>query len=339
MMKLSTMQGLIQTLDEQGGSPVAEEILSCWQHDPGTARFFRASANFIFTFENQSREYILRFNHAGERTPDGVQAELDVLNYLASQAAPIGRPVRSLSGKTLEIVRTSSGRFLAAVFEKLRGFQYETPELPEHLFVAWGRALGELHRTLSGFHGSGRPSWREQLSLAADTIPHRETAARNMLDRLGHELNQIPVSAGSYGLIHFDFELDNLLWEGDRPGVVDFNSCAWYWYAADIAFALRDLFADRADRVDPTDPRFLAFIEGYRQAREIAQVELDRIPLFLKVHNLVTFADLERSLDGSGQSGEPGWLAALRRKLMQKQDAYRQSFIDYLKDPLESRDG
>ncbi len=150
---------------------------------------------------------------------------------------------------------------------------------------------------------------------------------------------QLPVGPDSFGLIHFDFELDNLLWQEERPWIIDFDSCAWCWYAADIAFALRDLFADRADRVDQSDPRFLSFVEGYRQARQIAQAELDRIPLFLRLHNMITYAGLQRSLEGGSRPDDPDWLAALRKKLMQKQDAYRQGFVDYLKSAGESLNG
>ncbi len=134
MMKLRIMQEIVETLDTDEGSPVAEEVLSCWQHDPGTARFFRASANFIFTFKNQAREYILRFNHQSERTPEGIRAELDYLGSLASQGICVALPVKSLSGKDLETVRTSSGEFHAVVFERLPGTQYEIDDLPSYLF-------------------------------------------------------------------------------------------------------------------------------------------------------------------------------------------------------------
>jgi len=46
----------------------------------------------------------------------------------------------------------------------------------------------------------------------------------------------------NFGLIHFDFELDNLCWEDALIQMLDFDDCAYHWYAADITYALRDLF-------------------------------------------------------------------------------------------------
>ena len=52
-------------------------------------------------------------------------------------------------------------------------------------------------------------------------------------------LGALPVDRDRYGLIHFDFELDNLYWRDQTIGMLDFDDCAHYWYAADIAFWLK----------------------------------------------------------------------------------------------------
>ena len=53
--------------------------------------------------------------------------------------------------------------------------------------------------------------------------------------------------------------------------MIDFDDCATYWFVADIAFALRDLFGDSASQVDFQNAMLLRFIEGYRSARSIDQ--------------------------------------------------------------------
>jgi hypothetical protein len=59
MMKLSLMQALVDTLSATYTSPIADAIVAAWAHDQGSARYFRASANFIFVFENEGQSYIL----------------------------------------------------------------------------------------------------------------------------------------------------------------------------------------------------------------------------------------------------------------------------------------
>jgi len=67
MMKLSLMKAIAATLTDTGESALGNQLLSMWPHDPGTAKFFRTSANALFTFTEAQRPYLLRFNHASEK--------------------------------------------------------------------------------------------------------------------------------------------------------------------------------------------------------------------------------------------------------------------------------
>lgn len=116
----------------------------------------------------------------------------------------------------------------------------------------------------------------------------------------------------NFGLIHFDFELDNLCWDDD--GVIqmlDFDDCSYYWYAADIALALRDLFHEK---VDYKNVQFKSFLAGYRSQCAIDDVSLGHLPMFLRMSNLVGYADLVRVVDISFAETH-NWLRPLHEKL------------------------
>lgn len=70
-------------------------------------------------------------------------------------------------------------------------------------------------------------------------------------------------------------ELDNLIWQNGVPGIIDFDVSAHHWYAADISFALRDLF-DYG--ITTADPRAQAFIDGYREHSPIDDRMLSHLP-------------------------------------------------------------
>ncbi len=57
--------------------------------------------------------------------------------------------------------------------------------------------------------------------------------------------------------------------------------------------------------------------------------ELVLIPLFLKLHHLVMFAKLLRSLTTDDQHGEATWVLELRKKLSLKAETYRNAFTTY----------
>ena len=133
----------------------------------------------------------------------------------------------------------------------------------------------------------------------------------------------------SFGLIHFDMEADNLRWQDGAPTVFDFDDCAHSWFAADVAYALRDLYGDRIERIDLADWRLRAFVAGYRAERPLPESDLRLLPLFVRAHNLSWFARLHRSVGADMPPGQPDWLTALRAKLLGTMDGFRDGFERY----------
>lgn len=326
MMKLSTMKALTDTLNDKWESAIADQILSCWEHDKRTAKYLRASANFQFVFQKAGRRYFLRFNHATERAIDRICAEVDYIKYLSSEGFTIAKPVPSIAGHFVQSVPTSQGVFHAVVFEGFAGRQFEIEELTPEIFTQWGKALGELHKAAQGYQAVGRPTWKDHLTMVSEYLPVTEQAAQATLRELHEQLNRLSISEGNYGLVHFDFELDNIVWNGDEVGIIDFDDSAYYWFVADLAFALRDLFEDSAEKVDLRNESFQNFLAGYRLVRDITQEDLELIPMFLRLHNLITFAKLYRTLGTDEAQDEPIWLEELRKKLSQKMQFYRDEF-------------
>ena len=177
MMKLSTMQAVVATVDDQWESALANELLLSWEHDVGCPKYWRASTNFIFFFKRLGRDHVLRFNHASERTAEVIQAEIDYVNALAEAGMRVAQPVRSIVGKQVESIATALGLFHVVVFEALPGKQFDLQELTPDQLVHWGQALGELHRAATRYTQPGRPRWQDQLMpilLSNDAVSVRQ---------------------------------------------------------------------------------------------------------------------------------------------------------------------
>lgn len=330
MMTLAHMWSVLRPL-EKGRSPLLEQIAALWGSDPNSVQLLRASANFVCSFTREAQPYILRFNFDDERSKSLLQAEIDYLLYLASQGIPIAKPIQSLNGHFVESLSTSEGTFHAVVFDALAGEHPEFDDLTPEQFRQWGQALGHLHTAASAYSGDGRPTWHDHIAFVASHLPAQETAAHAALARSEDQLNDLPITPRNSGLIHFDFEMDNLLWHDGEIGIIDFDDSAFYWFAADIAFALRDLFHDDAAQVNLTDPSFLSFLEGYRSVRPISDEELQHIPLFLRLLNLIQFARITRSLTELLWD-EPDWMRSLRDRFKSKMQTYRAGFERYSRE-------
>lgn len=330
-MKLETMQAVVATVNEQWESDLADTLLQAWAHDPERAKYWRASANFIFFFKEAGKHRILRFNHASERTAITIQAEIDYVQMLASQGINVAKPIPSLQGRYVESIDTPQGLFHAVAFEAMPGKQLEFEELTPDQFNNWGKALGELHRTTTGYANTGRPTWRDHLTFVASILPTEEISAWQTLHKLTQQLEQLPITPQNFGLIHYDFELDNILWQGERAGFVDFDDSAAHWFVADIAYALRDLFEDNAAKVDLHNESYQHFVRGYNSMKPVSSEELQHIPLFLRLHHLVTFAKLYRAVPTTPPTDELAWMTELRQKLTAMMQNYRDGFAEYVR--------
>jgi Ser/Thr protein kinase RdoA (MazF antagonist) len=347
LMRLSTfwaVHGTLSAAEEPG--PLARQIAARWEHDPGTLRLFRSSANSVYHFETGGQGRFLRFAADWERSRRLIEAEVELLQWLLARGLDVAAPVPSAAGHLVETVEADAGSFHAVVFEALAGRQLEIGDLDRDHFRAWGAALGRLHATTSQCPESvlqRRLSWRDDLAQVNSFIPAHETAVGRELDDLVRAIEGFPSGREYCGLIHGDFELDNLRWAEDgsagghnvgmdrgrgasgasdalgTPAMLDFDDCATHWYAADIAFALRAVFDSGAGR---DDGRVGAFVGGYRSYHPLDDEALATVPLFSRLARLRSYTTQIRALDLPDSAAQPDWLRGLRRKLEARTAAY-----------------
>lgn len=322
MMRLTTMLRVDQTVDGEGRSPLAEQILTSWEHDRGTARSFRSSSNFLYTFERAGAPHFLRFAAGSERRRGDVAAEIDVVQALAAMGIDVASPVPSTDGRLVETVTTRWGTFHAVFFTALVGSALDLEDLDAARFREWGAELGRLHEAMAQLPRElveRRRSWRDDVAFAAACLPDDATAARQELAVISTALEALQTTADSDGLIHFDFELDNIVWRNGGIGVLDFDDCARYPYAADIVFALRDLFDGP---FDADHPSFREFVRGYAAVRDPGHELLTAAPVFFRLGEALRHAGLRRSMDLAAETPRPDWMTALEAKLNDRVRAY-----------------
>src|SRR5260370_10184467 len=145
MMKLSTMLKVDSTVDTQWQSRIAERILEHWEHDPGSAQFFRSSTNFVYVFRKEGERSFLRFADSAERLGAAIEAEMALLSFLASKGMTVTTPIVSKNGRCVETVETDLGTFHAVVFAGLQGSHGALEELSTAQFEVWVPTLGKLH--------------------------------------------------------------------------------------------------------------------------------------------------------------------------------------------------
>jgi len=315
MMKLSLMKDFFRTVDEEWSSPIADQIASRWFASPDSVKIMRASANFVCLVADDGKHYTLRFNTEELRPIDALQSEIRLLLSLRNFSLPVQHPLKSLDENYSELISTDLGRFTAVVFEYIPGEIKEISDLQVSEFQRWGEALGRLHHTLEDNQFTlsiNHPRLGEQLKSAQPPTARGAEEKSALLNWL----NKLDKGPANYGVIHYDFELDNLVWdESGQIYIIDFDDTAISWYMADLAFALSDLYENAGDF---NDPRLRAFLNGYRSKKTLAPDMLAELGGFIRLKNFLTYHRLLKAVDLEADSSHPQWTNQLINKLSAK---------------------
>ena len=184
----------------------------------------------------------------------------------------------------------------------------------------YGRSLARLHNLSERYKPAvERWTWENVLSWAAEVFAQYGAAecAFAELWAVERELHALPRSRENYGLVHYDFEPDNVFYDGATGAchVIDFDDAMVHWYAVDLEQALGAIEED----MDSADTGHLqaAFLKGYRAERGLTAQELETQPLMRRFVNLYAYARLIRCVAERPDS-EPDWMLGLRRYLEEK---------------------
>ena len=327
MMELSAMKAGFSSLK------VAESLLQNWEHDEGTLKFWRASSNFICAFERKGEECFLRFSFEKENSLEQIKAELNFMEYLKSSSYPCVSPVASLNNNFIETVETLEGVYFGVVFSKANGLQLDDEEdLLDSQIWRWGRSLAVLHNLSMNYEPSNnkRNSWQDALLFIENVLDHHplEKEAFNEFCFISNFFRTLPFSKNTYGLIHYDFQLDNLFYDEKNSTfeVIDFDDSMYHWFAQDVVTALID---DLESEHPISKRRVQAFLEGYRSVNDLNEELVSQFPMFIKFAKLYQFVRLLRATMKRSAEDDPAWLRNLREKIIIKTDEIRKSFGNF----------
>jgi Ser/Thr protein kinase RdoA (MazF antagonist) len=314
MLTLAEIHRLARTVDDERRSPVADVVAAAWGYPPGVARLWRSSASHVFVVpQTPAGRVYLRFVPAAHRRRAELVEVAQLMRALVECGLAVAKPVPANSGALVETVGTTLGEVYAMVVMAVPGEQIEVDALTPARAAAWGAALARLHRHGGRTGGQLPGPFAELPSVTA--VFRDDPALIAAAGRITHRLEALPREQDRFGIVHGDFELDNLGWDGDTAVAYDFDEAAHSWFVADIAYAVRDLapVPARTPRSGEAEP-FAAFLTGYRQVRPLPEPDLAHLPLFTAAHAACSAVRARLAID-AGRPDDPPWLGQLRRKL------------------------
>lgn len=300
---------------------LAEMLLRNWEFDERSLdmfKYYRISSNAIYPFQARGKTQFLRFSPKTEKFEENILAELDFISYLRSKKYGAVETAVSKNGKELVKLQTPWGVYFASVFKRVVGVQIIKTDLSDTVIFNYGKALGKLHQLSSEYKTSQYKRWSysDVLNWIHNILvdfPLEKSALKETL-LLQDYFDSIPKTNNNFGLIHYDFEFDNVFYdeEYNSCNVIDFDDAMYHWYVMDIEQSLDSL----QDCILPDifQQKKESFLDGYRTEFEISEDMMSIMPACRRFANLYSYVRILRSAEEKWDQ-EPEWLAGLRKKL------------------------
>lgn len=281
-------------------TPAARAALKSFPIDPENLTLVSLAENVTFKVADRrdGQTYVLRLHRPGYHTLDELVAERAWIRALAEAGVEVPSAVPARDGRDYVrvtipatgeqrfagLARWTEGRLLSDVLAET-----SDQKTIENYFAQLGAITASMHIQASAWRPP--PGFRRH-ELDADGLmgdaPHwgpfwdhrsLSTAERDLLldarERMHAWLARLSKDVSGYSLIHSDMHPGNILIDGERLTVIDFDDAGFGWHQYDIAVVLTYWQSKpNAAAIDR------AFLDGYRAVRTVPDAALAAIQKF-----------------------------------------------------------
>jgi Ser/Thr protein kinase RdoA (MazF antagonist)/nicotinamidase-related amidase len=312
---LKALMGLSDTSERTEGQPMYSEdfigqlesglraALPRWGFgDDAELSLLTVSENATFRARDAAsgRDVVFRVHRQGYHTREEIASELAWLAALNSEGiVDTLTPIPQIDGKLIADIDDNGTTRHVVAFEFVPG---KEPDETSGL-AGWFHELGAVSAWLHAHSRSWTPpegfirktwnfrttlgdaplwgDWREGLGLTREDRRILEEVAAMLRQRLA----DYGEDAEKFGLVHADLRLANLIIDGERLSVIDFDDCGFSWYLYDFAAAISFL------EHEPYIPELLdAWIAGYRTVAPLSDADAAIIPTFIMLRRMLLTA-------------------------------------------------
>ncbi|MBN1267319.1 MAG: phosphotransferase [Anaerolineales bacterium] len=235
------------------------------------------------------------------------EERLRFLRFLGDHGAHIVFPQYSPPGNLYETCTRENHIWVAYSMELAPGKHRHEKTWDSDFFRNWGQTVGKLHHLAQDYPswqalsnpetGKDLLTWRREWESFHSWMQDEEVKAQWVA--LKQQLETLPVVRDSFGFIHNDPHIWNLLVDGNRITLLDFDVANHHWFINDIAIACQSILIFQSGGLNgPVRDRtkliaFLeSFMEGYELENHLSSEWLSRLDLFINYRRMLLFTVL-----------------------------------------------
>jgi Ser/Thr protein kinase RdoA (MazF antagonist) len=230
---------------------------------------------------------IFRVYRSNWRSRSDIAYEIDALAHLRNRDVAVSEALRRSDGDYLCTFEAPEGTRHAVLFAFAPGAGLSYDKDGDVLACRYGRGVAEIHNAMDAFATSHQRPPLDLNHLIDAPLRHIKSIMaprpadweylQCLADRLRDAFDKVPLDSLQYGFCHGDLNGWNA--HATAAGALtffDFDCCGPGWRAYDIA-----VFRWLARVCEKEKERWTAFLRGYREVRELGQVDLDATSLFV----------------------------------------------------------
>ena len=278
---------------------LAKTALASWGVEDCEPEIVKYRENAVFRVQAaDGHDAVLRVHRHGYHSDAALRSELAWMKALHAEGIDVAAVIPSATGEWFETVRAEGvpeprqvdmltwmpGIPIGTLEEGLNPAIHDV----HTVFVGVGRLCARLHNQTEAWTlpaGFTRHAWDREGLVGPEPLWGRfweaavlGTEERNLIERARatarEALSAYGRSPRRYGLIHADFNLDNMLFDGDRVIPLDFDDCGFGWHLFDLATVWTIYHgSELAEAIRA------GVVDGYRRERDLPDEELAHMPL------------------------------------------------------------
>lgn len=286
------------------------------------------SANMVFELLTEGNPIILRISECTEYKEKHINFELSWLKYLSGEITEVIKPILTEKGKLYEIISVSEKSYIICAFEKAQG-RIVNPknhnEWNENLFYKLGTTMGSIHKNSRQYTLTEQEKlsfqWNEDFAFSFEFNLPDDSEVLKVWNKIICELEKLPKTEDSYGIIHNDLHHFNFFVDVDKIKVFDFDDCICSWYSFDIVLTLFQ-FVSTISYKEPqvrnvfAEKFIFSFLKGYKTQKNLESFWIDKFDLFLRYRRICSYKFFKAMFSKEPINSYAEYLTWLRKEII-----------------------
>jgi Ser/Thr protein kinase RdoA (MazF antagonist) len=270
-----------------------EQVLSQYELEkPVYCYLWRWGLNDTYVVYTGQNKALLRVyaNTTNQHTQATVQAEIDILNFLANHDVPVATAIQRKDRRWLTEIPVAEGVRHAVLFKWIEGTM--PPDLTPEISYQAGQALAQFHTTMDSItvpferHHSDiaylidKPLERIKAFPLFANNTKQLAYLSEVCQMLRQKVQMLPHTAPAYGICHGDFMNSNTIVDNNgKLVIIDFDFANYGWRLLDIGTFI---WIEAINK----KPVHREFLQGYDAVRPLSDMEHEVLPYFVLLRHI-----------------------------------------------------